>query len=475
MYLSKTKLSVAVGFTLAASFSYSAYNTDGTAYSNAILATETYLDVGPASDALNMVDMFMCIMEATGIGSMPNQTYSALIDDAQCSGGAQDGQPNYITATLKTSRASNTAPYTIEAYFDVGTDFKVVADITVNSGPTTQNPNGSFTFNYKNAFAGATDKGYISVDSSGNVKVLNSRDGTTVSNWMLGTIDFAADSGTLTVGDSSVTHRYKFNSTKVHRRGSADADADVSCWDRTESNYTTRVHEHVLYDNAGALVSMTGPFGFTYTDNNGGTSNGYVGPWGVWLENNETGATRPLSITNDAGVPFAICYDDDDTGVSATCTGLNDNQYVGVTGYDFAEPIVFDALGNFNGINYGANELAYNGPGNFQMPWYCSVSPYTTWNESCAEDAENPQYRPKAPTLLGAPLTSGSGATAYHAVPRYQESTMGVTTGCDADVPLAVAAPAPQIGDFPAITNTWSDLPPVTPANTLKVIQGVVQ
>jgi len=469
MYLSKTKLSVAVGFTLAASFSYSAYNTDGTAYSNAILATETYLDVGPASDALNMVDMFMCIMEATGIGSMPNQTYSALIDDAQCSGGAQDGLPNYVTATLKTSRASNTAPYTIEAYFDVGTDFKVVADITVNSGPTTQNPNGSFTFNYKNAYAGATDKGYVSVDSSGNVKVLNSRDGTTVSNWMLGTIDPAADTGTLTVLDASGTHRYKFNSTKVHRY-SADV---TSCLDRSESTYITRVKEHVLYDNAGALVSMTGPFGFTYNSSNA-TSNGYVGPWGIWLENNETGHARPSSIKNDAGVDFAICYDDSDSGENS-CTAADDNQYVGVTGYTFAAPIFFDevVIGDTTYNVENANQLAYNGAGNFQMPWQCSVSPYTSWGASCAEDAENPQYRPQISTLSTVVLTSGS--TTYHAAPRYQESTMAITTGCAADVPLAVAAAAPQIGDFPAITNTWSDLPAVTAANTLKVIQGVVQ
>jgi len=466
-------LALSMSFTMAPS-SYGAYNTAGTDYSN--YAANSWIESGPADDAVYMADFLACIINRTQASKYPNKTYSALIDQNKCKG--KKGTPKYFTATITTSRVDNNSPYILDLFFDVKSNLQILGKATITTGPSASLPFGVMEFVWN--VSGGSGKGQLNFNADGTMSYLDYDDygdgnGYTL-RYIKGSLAQDGSSGLLRSYDGYKSYRYNFNDSYVYY--DSDGSEDV-CQNR--SNITLEPHGYKLFTEAGAAVSMTGPFSFTYTDSSSATKNGWVDKWGVWLEGGETGDNQPATIVRQSdNASYNICYDSSDT--SNICGTAADDIFVHLTdtngdAYQFQAPLQFTSTTFVDTLTSTsvAKTLSYSGLGSgMGLDWQCKLD--GTWTTNTGSNCNSAsKWRPAYGIPDGTQVTISGGSTTYRVKAKDTKKTMSNETDksvCSAILPLgsAPANPGYTVSDVTNLTSTWADLPAVIDANALLVV-----
>src|SRR3954468_9997115 len=123
------------------------------------------------SESIGQVNMITCVFHAMRPDALVNQgAYVALIDKNKCdaekassvasdssSSGASQA-PDYMTAVVNSTRASNTDPMLASAWISInqdGTPVTVFAHLSATAAPSTTDPYGTFRLDYCGKPAGA--------------------------------------------------------------------------------------------------------------------------------------------------------------------------------------------------------------------------------------------------------------------------------------------------------------------------------
>src|SRR3954471_25008708 len=116
------------------------------------------------SESIGQVNMISCVFHAMRPDALVNQgAYVALIDKNKCdaekassvasdssSSGASQA-PDYMTAVVNSTRASNTDPMLASAWISIdqdGTPVTVFAHLSATAAPSTTDPYGTFRLDY---------------------------------------------------------------------------------------------------------------------------------------------------------------------------------------------------------------------------------------------------------------------------------------------------------------------------------------
>lgn len=247
------------------------------------------------SDSIGTVNMILCIANAlniNGSGQINGAAYIALVDINKCdsshkssssSSGASgaSASTNYMTAIVKASRASTSAPMIGYIWMSMTEDGKkkdISLRLSASQSPTDVPPYGVFRLDYIGKDSGGTTQFNGFIDSkSGNLQYYET--GTNSSNTAMsltpGT-DGNSGSGTIKTGTSTVTtFDFNYNSTNFRRN---DGTND-HCFDRLKTNASKSVWRYGTYDNSnGNRVDQTNPgFPVTATTASPLTSGSYYG------------------------------------------------------------------------------------------------------------------------------------------------------------------------------------------------------
>ena len=486
-----------------AAVNLAAYNTTGTDYSDA--KADTWINTGEWSEPLDMADMLMCIMKGTGgsqVHSATGETYNALVDMSQCDkqgGGSQAGkQTRLADVTITSTRPSNTAAHTADAYFSDSQDYdnngtvtanevsEYVAQTSITASPTTSNPFGNFTFNWgKNTGDAAKwDKGSLALgttagglaDFSFISKEKDAHDitGHEVTSWARGELSTDGSGGKLKVGYDHFsnaetptllqdTFKVRFNATHANVQKNTDT---AVCYNLDETSMSTFVYGYNLYDNtSGALKDIAAGIQFVYDDAGTKDGRGYAGKY---IDGNNV--TKHWVWTSGNDQPTTI-YKESDQTISYSIVWTGSAPTVGAT---FDDPIVITASYNDEGGNQQLADLNYEGPGQL---WGIAWAPHTGDTNSNGQ-CDNGEYscsnwKPAFNLADGTLLTDSNGSQwRVKQVGLWKE--MATAASACAAIPVADADVAYTAPTLVETTKSWSDKP--TPAITkARVIHGVKQ
>ena len=468
-----------------------AYDDTGTDYANA--TTEVFLNAGDWQDPLNMADMLICIMNATGVDKVPNGTFNALVDMSQCDDEESGSQAAKVTsfaeATVVSTRASNTTNQTATAYFLDGEDangngviteaenMKYVAKITISESTSNTNPFGAFDFNWNRAdavtdgSAGDYERGSMSFTSNSATeigfsfieqKLVDGESDDTYTMWAKGAGAKNGDSGKVYVNDDQDrVHKVNFNSTHAH----VVTNGTAACMGLAENTMANYVYNYNLYNaTTGALIDIVAGVELVYgTDKD---KRGYVGSY--W---DDSANSLKLWIHTEDGTKPTTVYKESDkeTALSVTWSGRTPT----ISGITLVEPIRFEAdfeatVTAAGGASAGTktNDLVYEGAGQlWGIPW---------------TQQSGGNWQPDYNLADGLILVGSNGI--YDGV-SYRVKRLGAwkslavdsTSGaCDslpiADSEFSTLTTAPTLT---AVSETWASKPTVTTA--VKIIHGVKQ
>ncbi|CAI8211552.1 MAG: Uncharacterised protein [Alphaproteobacteria bacterium] len=309
------------------------YNDAGTEYSTA--KTETWTE-DEANELVHYPSAFACLIKNSRGDVIPNGNWEGLLDEAACGLDNTDVDQagvQYGRGIFSSSRASNSSPQNVTVWFESLSGLKFLADTSVSSAPTDANPVGEWTFSFYQAGldgtvapADSTDYGYVEVaENNGAVTITTANlynegygdeeDAAIVKYNADGTVSFVGfrieeDYEEAVAGKASDDYYYrvKFQGDGVDvaglRSGSASAltallniaDPPDACFAR--ENPWKSVNRYELFTESGARVNLDGGFGFI-TGSSGQGTRGYVGNWGVWMEDRENSPFTPSSTSLD--------------------------------------------------------------------------------------------------------------------------------------------------------------------------------
>ena len=504
---------------------HAAYNTAGTDWSNS--TEKTYTRAGPATDSLDMVNFLLCVTKATNMGKHVNKTYSAQIDEDICNGVKPGNVPQKAVAVVTTERASNTSDYNIKSWFTTAEGMYVVAKSVVKAAPTAANPRGvvDMTWNAVNGTGHAAPNGWTNIggrlttDANNNVSYHATEfdNGQPLLKYIHGNL--TATTGNLRVQNqtwsgntpTNVVYQYAFNSDLLHYQPVGGA---AVCSDRTAGNMKKYTYDYRVFTEAGAAVSMTGPYDMVYQDSTNADQRGWVDHYGVWLQNgeddsNSSDKARPTSFKRSSnGKTYSICYDTNDNGVSdaagssASCTGNSDGKRYLVTHASEAVPAFdtplefegFDFTDSLSGVSVSKDAVWTRGgsyyarydrvDSSLAMYWQCKVGNNYVDEDGAGNCDGSNNWRPKYVMPDGTQLTLRGGSTTYRIKGTYSEQTLAAGSGCSAVSALDLSPGTAAKSDYtvPNIASTvlWSDMPTVAngkllAADVMKVIHGVDQ
>lgn len=274
------------------------------------------------SQTIGQVNMITCVMSAMRPDALVNKgAYNALIDKNVCDASKQNSAtnagggsgatqaPDYMTAVVTSTRASNTDPMLVSAWISIdqqGTPVTVFAHISATAAPSTDNPYGQFRLDYCGKPAGASGacmmNGYMEaangkltyyeVDQGGG-----GNGGDQVTALQLSSVGTSSGSGSVDVIQSfngqSQTQAYNFayDPSYYYRQ---DGNNASECFSRDASDPATAysVGQYGLYDEAtGAELTLNSGFPIQYTVE-GNNYQGYVGYYGL---STQPGAAVPVS------------------------------------------------------------------------------------------------------------------------------------------------------------------------------------
>ncbi|MDB6060537.1 MAG: hypothetical protein JWM78_640 [Verrucomicrobiaceae bacterium] len=286
-------------FALAAPPSTSAYGTD---------AQHSYVE-DATSKGIGQVNMITCIVGALAPDKLVNQgAYLALVDESKCDPNSRSSSSNsgstdaaqtasFMTATVNSTRASNTTPMMTKAWLDESDEDKqttIFVHIAASQAPTTGNQYGIFRLDYCGKEAGDSGackmNGLLDAGANGLSYFENEEGDHGVSTKALRLNASSNDSGTgalsLNEDGSPVTFNFAYNHDYFLRgdqcfsRDASDADTQFSVW------------RYGLYDaTSGDRVTVNSGFSIEYTPNASTTVyNGYLGYYGLQLPADATAA-----------------------------------------------------------------------------------------------------------------------------------------------------------------------------------------
>lgn len=290
-----------------------AYNDAGTDYSNQ--SVEEWTE-DSANELISLANSFACIIKNSrgDLSQHVNGNWQALIDEVACGLGSDNSQNGKQLAKtiLTSSRASNSSPQEVTAWFLSSNSDRYIANVTINSDAETLPPFGAWYFSFFQERKGAsgssidlttsnlasTDNGFTSITQDGsditldvaelysetgysqvNAATFSIINGDTDTVKFLGkttTTNNGSTSITGTAGQTSANYYYK---AYVNSSGVVDTSTD-QCLSR--STKWANNYGYKLFDaSSGAAVSLDAGYGF---ETAGGTR-GYIGSWGTWFDN----------------------------------------------------------------------------------------------------------------------------------------------------------------------------------------------
>jgi hypothetical protein len=448
--------------------------------------TNNYINVGPASETLPMVNFLLCAMEMANVDTHVNQTYMAMIDENLCNGKVAS-TPAFATQTLVTSRTDNSAPYLINSWIETASGGHVVAAITVTSAPTEAVPRGvaTMTWNQVDPTSGAVEqKGILTTHADNTlsyVQFVDAGGSNDELSFLHGSLSGDGSTGSLRVGIEGKVYGYEFD--EDHLKHDDLNASNAQCLSRAPANMVTRNLRYMLFTAAGAEVKLSGPFAFNYDD---ASKRGWAGRDGVWLQGGETGSNRPVTITRNSNEKvYDVCWGSDCTnGTTGDDYGLSvDNSLYKFDSIIQLQPV--DARDPSNTSNpvgsaaaFPSGTAEYAGAGStlgLKLECYDGQR----WQDGadysgCYVDPENdPRVRPQYDLSDKTELSDGT--TSYFVKAIDSEAELGSSSDCAASFTSVPAHDANLIEStsIPTITGMlWLDKPPVT---TPQVIHGVEQ
>ncbi|WP_064609025.1 hypothetical protein [Photobacterium sp. J15] len=319
--MKKLYLASAIASVLFSAQSVAAYNDAGTDYSNTV--TDSYVGE-QAAEPLNMANMLLCIMKATGAENFGNANYRALVDSAQCesresdSSQASSGKIAFSEVVVSSSRADSQSPQNVSVWFQDSeeTDGQYIVNTSVSAAPGPTSPFGALRFTFKHATG--PDKGdlNISVQNGQNViSLINTfQDGSnTMEQAAIVQIDDAqGNSGRgKTKGmdwnqNPPVPIEFKLAYNQDFYLKQAGSNPEV-CLSR--NNPRENVHSYSLFNKVtGELLDIKAGFNFDYISSiTGQPQHGFIGEWGIWTEEQQQqGYVPPTTITDDKGESYTV-------------------------------------------------------------------------------------------------------------------------------------------------------------------------
>ena len=248
------------------------------------------------------VNMIACIMHAMRPDALVNEpSYNALIDKNKCdsdkrsstdnanaSDGAQ-GAAEYITATVTSTRTSNTTPMITRAWLNLdeeGARVQISVNISATEAPSAANPYGTFRLDYCGQLEGTGDclmRGFIEA-ADGQINYFDSNQGDELQTTAMNlAVTQAGGNGRLEIhGDGpDAAFAFAYDQNLFHRDiGGADGE---QCFSRDARDPDTgfSVWRYGVYDAAsGARVDLNSGFPIEFTSG-GTTYNGYLGYYGL--------------------------------------------------------------------------------------------------------------------------------------------------------------------------------------------------
>jgi hypothetical protein len=535
MKLLKT-LALSSAFIIVPSSAFAALDTSGADWVATV--ADNYVDAGPASESLSMVDFLLCVMEKSNAPNHVNETYGSMIDENACNG-VTASSPSFATQVMTTSRVSNTSPMTFKSWFVTAEGMNVVVNGSITSAPTAAVPRGVLTMKWNmvnaNGVGTGLGKGVLALNADNTISYIehmpNENTNVILVSYVHGTLDGEGTSGRLRVQTNDWgtvvageptdrVYQYVFNADSAHYKTGSTS----TCLDRRVANMDKRVYGYKLFTEAGALKSLSGPFDFKYVDpQDASEKRGWADMYGVWLQGGEDdigGNSRPTTITrNSNGKAYTVCWDDDDDG-SGSCGTADDRIRYQMTHasdgvYTFEAPIkmvaanITDAITNaavIPAVAWAREDSDWQfatyrgGVSHFDLPWQCMLDPTDdpTDDLSWTTEANNgncngkEKWRQKYALADGFEFTEQGTGTKYYAKAVDTKMTLAAradtAASCTNVSALALSTAPAALGAYtvPDITGDviWgtggAGVPSVangglTAALEMKVIHGVEQ
>lgn len=278
---------------LAAPGSDSAYVTD--------LQTSRVEDA--TSRGIGEVNMIACIMSAMRPDALVNEpSYIALIDKNKCdeakrssssNADASDGAQaaaSYVTATVTSTRASNTEPMITKAWLELaeeGAQILISVHISASEAPSSSNPYGAFRLDYCGQVDGTGDcamRGFLEA-ADGGIDYYDTTSGDQDESTAMNlSVTANGGAGRLEMhggGGGDATFAFAYDDSLFYR----DIDGDTQCFSRDASDPDTgfSVWRYGVYDAAtGTRITRNSGFPIEF-DAGGTTYHGYLGYYGLSL------------------------------------------------------------------------------------------------------------------------------------------------------------------------------------------------
>lgn len=276
-----------------------------------------------SAEAFNEINNILCMMAQSKYDTLLNQgVYVALVDQTQCDSNKADassaGQssqnqsssatmPDYMTFTVDATRVDNSSPEYVKVWVHQkakGSDPEqtIMVNIVITEGTSTTNPYGLFTMNFlglpaTNGVVSSQNpsfKGVMKAENNAAGEVLLKFAEQNFGGWpnvRKITLNRQGDGsgGTGSVYDqhpemnTTVTSQFNiaFNTNNFLR----DDGTNTICLDRNQ--FDESAWRYGLYDTAGKRVNHNSGFSVN-TKADGSGSYGFVGYWGLWIDNNAT-------------------------------------------------------------------------------------------------------------------------------------------------------------------------------------------
>jgi hypothetical protein len=368
------------------------------------LVGDSHIYLGEAMAPVQMADMLLCVVSASGAPLLPNETYQAIADFGLC--GAASGestQANYSSMTVESSRASADVAQVANMWIDLNDGpSEPVKDVhfraELSSAPTDTNHLGVWQLDWEFQNPGGAntwENGHAqSVNGTGGFAELTMASNSALPGETANDVYAKFSMTSLKEGVGRVTSSadgeftLAFNDTLVTIQ---EAGKAATC--QSLENFSDVVYEYNLYDSSGALVDIAADIEFITAAGHSGVlgqhsywngSSEQISYW-VWIEDNGYPITDGATIVSDSTTPatkYTITWDITGSGSTAyqTVMAVADGASAGGSAHVFDKPIIFDTSSaalattvspltdrndNTDTITTAdlSSQLMYNGPG----------------------------------------------------------------------------------------------------------------
>lgn len=262
--------------------------------------TTNFVSAGPATDILSMVNFLICVLKESLVAKHPNKSYKASIDENACNYINSD-TPAYSKLVITTLRASNTAPFVIDAWVTTYDGATIVVKAEITTAPSSATPQGvlTFDFNFVNTDSGATGEGgHLELGADNTITYIEkhfNETGQIKTQYMHGTYTPTSNSLRVQtvhpVSGQEKVYNYISTNDNIHYKPIGGTAVCLTTTDPVKVCF-----EYALFDNNGMAVDHLGSFGFTFM-------NGADGPFrGWWAGGSIPGQTSSSGYTMRAWI-----------------------------------------------------------------------------------------------------------------------------------------------------------------------------